>query len=58
MLYENTKTGAIIDSPCELKGGNWELADLDSQAEAENVEESEVPEAAEETDKKNSKKSK
>lgn len=24
MLYKNTKTGAIIDSPCEIKGGNWE----------------------------------
>lgn len=23
MRYRNTKTGAIIDSPCTLSGGNW-----------------------------------
>lgn len=24
MLYKNTKTGALIDTPCELSGENWE----------------------------------
>jgi hypothetical protein len=23
MEYKNTKTGAIIDSPCVIKGNNW-----------------------------------
>lgn len=23
MLYENTKTGAIINSPCTISGGDW-----------------------------------
>ena len=23
MKYKNTKTGAIIDSPCTLSGGDW-----------------------------------
>ena len=23
MRYKNTKTGAIIDSPCFIKGKNW-----------------------------------
>lgn len=23
MKYKNTKTGAIIDSPCFIKGENW-----------------------------------
>lgn len=23
MKYKNTKTGAIIDSPCVIKGDNW-----------------------------------
>lgn len=23
MRYKNTKTGAVIDSPCFIKGKNW-----------------------------------
>jgi len=23
MKYKNTKTGAVIDSPCVIKGDNW-----------------------------------
>ena len=23
MIYRNTKTGAIIDSPCIVRGGDW-----------------------------------
>ena len=23
MKYKNTKTGAVIDSPCVIKGNNW-----------------------------------
>lgn len=25
MIYKNTKTGAIIDSPCKISGGDWVL---------------------------------
>lgn len=25
MLYKNTKTGATIDSPCVISGGDWQL---------------------------------
>lgn len=23
MKYKNTKTGAVVDSPCVIKGENW-----------------------------------
>lgn len=23
MKYQNTKTGAVIDSPCVISGGDW-----------------------------------
>ena len=23
MLYKNIKTGAVIDSPCIIRGGDW-----------------------------------
>ncbi|MFA6729291.1 MAG: hypothetical protein WCS17_13905 [Prevotella sp.] len=23
MRYKNTKTGAVVDSPCVIKGKNW-----------------------------------
>ena len=23
MRYKNTKTGAVVDSPCTVKGKNW-----------------------------------
>lgn len=25
MTYRNTKTGAVIDSPCTISGGDWVL---------------------------------
>lgn len=25
MRYKNTKTGAVIDSPCSISGGDWEV---------------------------------
>lgn len=25
MKYKNTKTGFVFDTPCELKGADWEL---------------------------------
>ena len=24
MIYRNSKTGAVIDSPCVISGGDWE----------------------------------
>ncbi len=27
MKYIYTKTGVVIDSPCEIKGENWELVE-------------------------------
>lgn len=46
MRYKNTKTGAIVDSPCVIKGGDWILdskevvEELDKEeAKAEQIEE-------------------
>ena len=38
MRYINTKTGAILDSPCVLSGGYWEL--LEKVKESKEAEES------------------
>lgn len=32
MIYINTRTGAIVDSPCNLSGDDWALRD-DKQTE-------------------------
>ena len=31
MRYINTKTGAVIDSPCAVSGGNWALVEEPKQ---------------------------
>lgn len=42
MIYKNSKTGAVINSPCNISGGNWELQE--SQTEEKPVEEPETTE--------------
>ena len=43
MKYKNTKTGAIIDSPCNISGGDWQLETVTIEDEVT------VEETAEET---------
>lgn len=51
MRYQNTKTGAVVDSPFKLSGENWELFEEskevetveDLEEETEAVEKVEVP---------------
>ena len=33
MIYKNTKTGAVIDSPCNISGGDWELQETETKEE-------------------------
>lgn len=35
MRYRNTKTGAIIDSPCNISGGDWQLETVVTEEEVE-----------------------
>ena len=55
MKYRNTKTGAIIDSPCFISGGDWvaeettiaikvEAKQVEVKEKIEKVEKVEVPE--------------
>lgn len=39
MKYKNTKTGAIIDSPCRISGGDWIPYEKGEQKEVPKVEE-------------------
>lgn len=50
MIYKNSKTGAVIDSPCNISGGDWELQETETKEEA--VEETETKEEAVEEPKK------
>ncbi len=34
MIYKNIKTGAVIDSPCNISGGDWELQESETTEEA------------------------
>lgn len=34
MIYKNSKTGAVIDSPCNISGGDWELQETETTEEA------------------------
>lgn len=34
MIYKNTKTGAVIDSPCNISGGDWELQEPETKEES------------------------
>lgn len=34
MIYKNIKTGAVIDSPCTISGGDWELQESETKEEA------------------------
>lgn len=33
MIYKNSKTGAVIDSPCNISGGDWELQETETKEE-------------------------
>ena len=33
MIYKNMKTGAVIDSPCTISGGDWELQETETKGE-------------------------
>lgn len=49
MKYKNTKTGAIIDSPCKISGGDWiEVKEKINKTQAEEVNEVEEVEEIEE----------
>ena len=50
MIYKNTKTGAVIDSPCNISGGDWELQEPETKEEP--LEETETEEEAVEEPKK------
>lgn len=53
MKYINTRTGAIIDSPCTISGGNWIVYGEKPTAKkevVETVEEKTIPVAEEDTD--------
>ena len=50
MIYKNMKTGAVIDSPCTISGGDWELQEPETTEEA--VEEPETKEEPVEEPKK------
>lgn len=50
MIYKNSKTGAIIDSPCNISGGDWELQETETKEEA--IEEPETKEEPVEEPKK------
>lgn len=47
MRYQNTKTGAVVDSPFKLSGENWEL--FEESKEVETVEDLEEETEAVET---------
>lgn len=41
-VYVNSKTKAILETPCNISGGNWKLeSDAEEKAEAEPVEDDE-----------------
>lgn len=50
MIYKNMKTGAVIDSPCIISGGDWELQEPETKEEP--VEEPETKEEPVEEPKK------
>lgn len=54
MRYINTKTGAVIDSPCEISGGDWvaegDLVDIPVEVEETFDEEEELEEVDETVD--------
>lgn len=53
MKYKNTKTGAIIDSPCNISGGDWVAEEttiaikVEAEAEAKRVKAKETIEKVE-----------
>lgn len=61
MKYKNTNTGAVIDSPCIISGGDWMVygvenkviqAGQEDEAEEQNLEETQENDEAAELNKK------
>lgn len=61
MKYKNTNTGAVIDSPCIISGGDWMVHDVENnviqagqedEAEEQNLEETQENDEAAELNKK------
>lgn len=61
MKYKNTNTGAVIDSPCIISGGDWMVYDVENnviqagqedEAEEQNLEETQENDEAAELNKK------
>lgn len=50
MIYKNSKTGAVINSPCNISGGDWELQETETKEEP--LEETETEEKPVEKPKK------
>lgn len=46
MLYCNKRTGAVIETPCRISGGDWEPVKAEKTAKAKTAAK-EKPEAAE-----------
>lgn len=51
MIYKNIVTGAIIDSPCLISGGDWEEVEKATTEEVEIEKEEETTEEAKEPKK-------
>lgn len=51
MIYKNIVTGAIIDSPCLISGGDWEEVEKTTTEEVEIEKEEETTEEAKEPKK-------
>lgn len=51
MIYKNIVTGAIIDSPCLISGGDWEEVEETTTEEVEIEKEEETTEEAKEPKK-------
>ena len=45
MLYRNKRTGAVIETPCRISGGDWEPVKAEKTAKT-NTPAKENPEAA------------
>lgn len=54
MRYRNTKTGAVIDSPCTISGGDWIVYDenevIQDKNKKDNNEENQEQENSQESD--------
>lgn len=42
MIYRNTKTGAVVDSPCVISGGDWIGENVDDEKADDDIRLSEM----------------